>query len=214
MHLVRLLIGIFLSVIAFVGLVFVRDAHVTMCMIGALVLAVGLVMPHATAVYLVSIGTGWVLFFTVHTATTFLVAARLFDRLDIVDTTLVGFEGSWLYHTLVNFVLLAVFAMHLDRMRWVVGGYLAALIAAPLMLVLHAYGRPLWTAVESPPLIILYALIGLVLLVSIFSMRYQRTFPRFLQDLRVLAVTSLVFYAAVTLVPYAILLFRVNLPRA
>ncbi len=166
----KIIVGLVLGAFATWALFNANDSHVNMCMVGAIVFSLGLIISVFTESEgikkLVSFAGGWIFFYTIIAATSYLIYEWLTGQ---------GNEGPlslsdpvFYYHFLINFVILMIFWLKLEKPSVFTLGFIIALLASPLMLVQYTlFG---WEPfMESTLTIIIYVIVGLILLVIFFG---------------------------------------------
>jgi hypothetical protein len=190
---IRILTGLTLGTIATIILYRVPNAHVTMCMIGAIGYSVGLLTNRTK---IASHFFSWVLFYTVYTATTMMALGIITNTMP-TDVPSVGFSAAWIYHTAINVVLLLLFWLKMENIKHIWNGFAIAMMAAPLMVVLEKFGRDLFPT-ETLTVILIYATIGLILFLS---NKYWKISSRYSSSIKSIIKISLYIYLALTLIP-------------
>jgi hypothetical protein len=202
--LIRLLTAIPLGIIAFLFLVFVSSAHVTMCMVCAIGYSVGLPIDKYENMVnkIVSFFAGGILFYTVYAGTTPLLVTWFGGY---------GWEiGAWGYHFIINFALLVLFLTKKDRMPYLLGGLEAFMIGSPIMFLISGFfGRGLE---GKEALIPLYILIGAGIFVfhQLIARLAVNFYAKSLVIIRWLVMLSLVVFAVLELVALPIVLTSPN----
>ncbi|MBI2990010.1 MAG: hypothetical protein HYY51_02350 [Candidatus Magasanikbacteria bacterium] len=200
--------GAFLSLLAFGILVATTDAHVSMCMLGAIGYGTALFLPSkAWSPYVSSFFFSWILFYTVYIGTSFLAIEVLSGDLSLVGGSSELLGLAWLYHIIINVFLLMLFWLKLDKMKMVLSGLWAAMLSAPLMFLLSYGGYELWPF-EPPRLILWYVFVGFCLLMTDLFMRHHKhSYEHFLHGLRKTIMISLYVFLGITVVPLLYVLF-------
>lgn len=206
-YLLRVIIGLGLGGVATMIFFDVADAHVTLCMISAIAYSVGLIIPSKKwSERIASFFFSWILFYTIYTGTTILIIERFSDTGSLLGALLLKPDEAWIYHTVINFILLFLFAVKLYNPKVVFIGFWSAMITAPSMFILEQFGRKFWDF-EPPSLVILYAIIGILLmLLDLVSRKSESVRKTSLFWLRPLIITTLIIFTIISLIPYAILL--------
>lgn len=202
----RVVSALGLIVLAGGGLVFTRNAHVTMCMLGAIAFAVCLLLlrVRAWAAPAASFLFGWILFYTHFTGSTFLAVERVVGDIGLFADSPVSPREAWTYHLLVNVPLFMLFALREERMAFVARGVMVAMISTPAMLLFSVVGRHLWES-EPPLMIAFHATVGVALLALYLAARARVDVDARLARARGAPVALLAAYSALAAVVSATL---------
>ena len=161
--------GLVLGPIAMFFLISANDAHVAMCMLGAVLVSVAFIVnaikPSEKIQKVASFAAGWIFFYTILTGTSYLIyewfmGAGNFDP----NSPLNSVQPVYIYHFLINFVVLLVFWLKFRKIKAFILGNIFALILSPLMLF---FVKVLdWPSfMESNSVIGIYVALGLILLI-------------------------------------------------
>lgn len=199
-HWLRILTAVPLGIAAILFLIFIPNAHVTMCMVAAIGYSVGLPMNRYEEKFarLASFFSGGILFYTIYVGTSLL----LYDRVILGGgpSEHLWFDPAWWYHLLINISIIVLFVTKRDRMPHLLGGMAFFMIAAPFMLILQSVlGRELWGSVNN---VLLYTSLGVLLLaVTQLLARFAPQFYlNFLPKLRTVIIASLLVYLIAQLI--------------
>lgn len=193
--LIRALTAIPLGIAAVFMLIFVPNAHVSMCMVCAIGYSLGLPMEkhQETANKITSFFSGGILFYTVYAGSTFVFLEWLVDgpRSAGLETMM---DSAWIYHFFINFALLALFYTKHDKMQYVLGGMHAFMIGAPVMIGINYLTNREYMG--GPEIIYGYVLVGLALWIyhRIKASGDPQRFIQYLQRWRTFIIYSLIFY--------------------
>lgn len=161
---IRVLTAVPLGIVAFLMLLFVPSAHITMCMACAVGYSIGLPIDkyENTINKVVSFLSGGILFYTIYTGSTFLLLDWFGPNPDPEEQFSV-LNVAFIYHTIINIALLVMFMTKKDRIEYVLGGIEAFMIGAPIMILIqNLFGRDLWGGLDA---IIVYVVIGLIIFI-------------------------------------------------
>ncbi len=209
---IRALIGFLLFIISTFALITTESAHVSMCMIGAIGYAISLMaIGKPWAKHWASFFFAWIMFYTVYTATSFLVVDLLSGSSYLTGSSNVLSSTAWLYHTVINFVLLLLFVFELDEMDSLLAGFWSAMIVSPVMIVFAWFGRGLFDRYEPVTTIMVYMVVGLILMMIHLFLTHDRKSLNVLYDyVHKFVVISLFVFILVTMAPYlSVMLFTV-----
>lgn len=206
-QILRILIGILLILIGALTAWNVEFGHVTLCMIGAIGYGVGLLWrDEYRSGQISSFFFSWILFYTVYTATTFLAIGRFTGGLDISVSGNVAEDFAWIYHTIINFLLLFLFWVDREDLESMISGFWSAMVISPIMFVLPFFGRDIWNfEIQYIPY---YFLGGVVLgLLDFILKRFDRFYDPFLLFFRKVVIWSLWVFIVITVIPFLLLPF-------
>jgi len=146
------------------------DAHVIMCMFGAIILSIGLLLnaakPSEAVSKAISFFGGWVFLYTIVTGSTYLFYEWFADG-SISDPTR-GFDPVYIYHFLINFAVLIIFWLKITKPKAFYLGINIALLASPVMIITKSIFS-LRSFMESNLTILAYVITGLLMLVLYFT---------------------------------------------
>jgi len=207
-YILRVVVSLVLGTVAGIILITEADAHVTLCMTSAIGYSIGLLILFSKkwSSHITSFFFSWILFYTVYTGTTLLVVERINDTGTLFNALSVKPDEAWTYHIFINFILLFIFAVKLDNVKTMFAGLWSAMLVAPSLFILEQFGRRLWD-VETPKMIISYAIAGILLMIVYFVLKqYKSAWKTFLPWLRLFIIISLIIFVVITLIPCVMLL--------
>jgi len=198
--------GASLGPIAFMILLMESNAHVTMCMLSAVLYSIGLLLNRKV---FASLFAAWILVYTIFVGTTMLfwewtVSGSFWEG---SSNSLLLTEGVWWYHFMINFAVLAIFWVKVASAKWLFIGLWTALLSTPLMILINAAtGRGFW---EDPLTIVVYLAIGAIgALVYFFRLNRVVETKRFIGRFNRTIILSLYIYILAMIVVLILSTFR------
>lgn len=166
------------------------DAHVTMCMVSAIGYSIALLFSPKNRLSnkITSVFAGGILFYTIYVGSTMMYFEWFSEFL--------WEPASWIYHILINPAILVMFLAKKEDMDFLLAGFEGAAIISPVMILFNTFaGKELWYW-ETPQIIYLYAVFGVVMMVIhfIFAKKAEGFWSKFLSGLRIFVIVSMIFY--------------------